>query len=88
LTPTQQKAIQQLSGRRFPSKWAVAEALAGLTEDWKPLPRTTVNKLHNRQIEEGLALIYQTFAAPRPAQVPNACPCTPALGAPPPEQGG
>ena len=88
LTPAQQKAIQQLSGRRFPSKWAVAEALAGLTEDWKPLPRTTVNKLHNRQIEEGLAIVYQTFAAPTPAQVPNACPCTPELGTRPPGSRG
>jgi len=88
LTPAQQTAIQQLSGRHFPSKWAVAEALAELTEDWKPLLRTTVNKLHNRQIEEGLAIVYQTFAAPRPAQVPNACPCPPELGTRPPEPRG
>jgi len=75
LTPAQGNAIRQLSGQRFPARWALAEALAGLTDEWKPLPPTKLNKRHNRQIEEGLALLNQTFGIARPAPVPGACQC-------------
>jgi len=88
LTPDQQAAIRSLAGQRFPGKWAVAEALAGLTADWKPLPPSKINKLHNRQIEEGLSLLFQTFATSRPAPVRGACPCTPHPGNRENESGG
>jgi PiT family inorganic phosphate transporter len=88
LTPAQQEAVRELSGKLFPAKWAVAEALAGLSAEWKPRPDTKINKLHNRQIEEGLALIYQTFGAPLQAPAPGACPCTPETAPRQKEQGG
>ena len=84
LTLRQVAAVRHLAGQRFQAKWAVADALARATPDWKLRAETKANKLHNKQIAEGLSLVYRTFAAPGPAPAVPLCGCAPQGGEPPP----
>lgn len=62
LTPGQMAALRQLSGMEFTEKWRIAEALAVRSEEWKSLPDTTINKLHNKGIKDKIAVILKTFS--------------------------
>jgi PiT family inorganic phosphate transporter len=54
-------AIRALSGHRFKHRWGLAEALAAQSDAWQLLPGETVNKLHNRNIRQGLDYLYLHF---------------------------
>ena len=62
LTSGQIEALRQLSGMEFTQKWRIAEALAARNDEWKLLPETKVNKLHNKDIRERLDVIFRTFS--------------------------
>ena len=61
LSDEQQEALENLEGRSFEHKWQLREALAEQTEAWKKKPATTVNKLFNREVQEKLDVVYETF---------------------------
>jgi PiT family inorganic phosphate transporter len=59
----QLQAIRALSGHSFRHRWELAEALAAQSDAWQLLPGKTVNKLHNRNIRQGLDYLYHHFGA-------------------------
>ncbi len=61
LTEGQVAAIRRLTGRTFTHKWAVAEALARESEEWKLREETKVNKIYNKETRRKLEFVYRTF---------------------------
>jgi len=53
--------LYELAERRFATKWALAEALAGLSEDWQPRPATILNKSYNKDLQAKLDFLYRAF---------------------------
>jgi PiT family inorganic phosphate transporter len=61
LTPAQIAALHRLRGQRFRYKWRLAQALAQISEEWRPRENTTLNKRYNKEIERKLDYVYRTF---------------------------
>ena len=55
-------ALNTLSGRTFRHKWQVEERLSKASPDWQKRPDTTVNKRHNKQINQQLQSVFRAFA--------------------------
>lgn len=66
LTEEQVRAAFKLHGRRFSYTWQLDDALAALSEEWRPLPSATENKLHNRELATKLEFLHGAFAKERP----------------------
>jgi len=62
------RAVFRLHGRGFKHAWQLREALGERAEEWRPLPATTANKLHNKQLRAKLEHLERLFAAPGPAR--------------------
>ena len=62
MTAGQIAAVGKLSGRQFDFKWAVADALEQLSDEWKMLPNTIENKRHNKEIKAKLSFVYRQFS--------------------------
>lgn len=54
LSKAQIDAVQRLQGQGYTYKWQLEEALAAITDEWKPRPATTLNKLYNKKLRERL----------------------------------
>jgi PiT family inorganic phosphate transporter len=65
LTREQIEALAQFAGQRFSHRWALAEALARLDEQWRPRPDTLVNKAYNKELQRKLDWVYRNFRAER-----------------------
>lgn len=63
LTPSQLEALESLAGQTFDYRWSLADSLAQLSDEWKTLPESTVNKLHNREIRRSLDYLYRHLAS-------------------------
>ena len=63
LTREQIEALAQFAGQRFSHRWALAEALARLDEQWRPRPDTLVNKAYNKELQRKLDWVYRNFRA-------------------------
>lgn len=63
LSTNQIAALRKLSGRHYDFKWAVADALEQLSDEWRMLPDTIQNKHHNKQLKAKLSFIYRTFTS-------------------------
>lgn len=61
LSPGQLQALKSLAGRTFMYRWSLAESLTDASDTWRTLPDSTVNKLHNREIEHRLNYLYHNF---------------------------
>ncbi|WP_316979588.1 inorganic phosphate transporter [Shumkonia mesophila] len=61
LSDGQAAAVAALEGRSFRHKWQVAEALAGLSPEWRIVEETKVTKLDNKRIRQRLDLVYRSF---------------------------
>ena len=61
LTDGQRAALARLAGRTFSHRWMLVDALARESDEWKPRPATTVNKLFNRRLDEKRGEIYTLF---------------------------
>ena len=57
----QLEAVSALTGEAFEHRWALADALSERSDAWRRLPATTVNKLHNRELQRELDYLYQHF---------------------------
>ena len=53
------------TGQRFLHKWALEEALGRISETWRPLPDTKINKTHNKDLEAKLSTLYRVFGGER-----------------------
>ena len=56
LSSEQLAALQQLQGQSFSYKWQVDEALANASAAWNLREDNTINKSHNKEIEQRLDL--------------------------------
>ncbi len=65
LSAKERAALARLDGRRFTHRWMLGDALARLSDVWKPLPETKANKLFNRQLREKLKTLYTLFRVNR-----------------------
>jgi PiT family inorganic phosphate transporter len=61
LNAKQIEAIRKLMGERFRHRWQLEEALARLSEDWKPKPTTKPYKLYNKALREKLGYVENHF---------------------------
>ncbi len=61
MTPGQISAVARLAGRRFMHEWALDEALARESQEWRPLPETAVNKPFNKELGKKLDSLYRKF---------------------------
>ena len=62
LTPDQIAAVMTLKGVRFDHVWQLREALASLTDEWRFLENTKVNKLRNKERSRKLEYVSRQFA--------------------------
>jgi PiT family inorganic phosphate transporter len=62
LSPEQQRAVLRLVGQTFLHRWMLVEALASESDAWRGKPDTTVNKLHNRKLEDERRELYWIFS--------------------------
>lgn len=63
LTPDQVAAVTTLKGVRFDHVWQLSEALANLSEEWRLLENTKVNKLRNKALSRKLEYLSRHFSS-------------------------
>ena len=61
LSAKQRAALDRLDGRRFTHRWMLDDALAKLSDSWKPRPDIKVNRLYNRALGEKRRALYDLF---------------------------
>lgn len=61
LTREQFQAVKRLAGARFDHVWQLQRALANMSPGWRYEGNTTVNKLHNKQIEQKIEYLARHF---------------------------
>jgi PiT family inorganic phosphate transporter len=64
LSDRERATVLMLRGRHFRYAWQLADALAALSEDWRPRPPTTENKLFNQVLRARLKHLERWFATP------------------------
>ena len=63
LTDGQVQAVRSLAGERYPHRWMLADALARISEEWRPREKNKVNKIYNGDLKTRLAVVFRTFRA-------------------------
>lgn len=61
LSPGQLESVQKIDGQNFRYSWEFKDRLKELSDDWEKLPDITVNKLHNRAIDERINYMIRMF---------------------------
>lgn len=61
LSPEQFAAVKQLTGVRFDHLWQFEHTLASISPDWRQMENTTVNKLHNKELERKIQYLVRYF---------------------------
>ena len=56
----------RLAGRRYAHRWALAEALAGQSRDWRLRPEALANKTYNKELRRKLDWVFRNFETDRP----------------------
>jgi PiT family inorganic phosphate transporter len=54
-------AVKTLAGRRYERSWQLRRDLAAASAEWKLLPRETINRIHNQELEAKLSFLEQVF---------------------------
>lgn len=70
-TPGQIAAVRTLAGRRYERSWQLRRDLAAVSPAWRPLPRETVNRIANNELEEKLAYLEQLFLVDERTESPG-----------------
>ena len=60
-------ALGRLQGQRFRHTWQLDDALAALSEQWRPKPATIQNKPFNKDLRARLEPLHRSFAVDLPA---------------------
>ncbi len=63
LGKAQIEALARLAGRRYTHRWALAEALARQSEDWRLRPEIRINKTYNKELRRKLDWVFRNFQA-------------------------
>ena len=66
LSQEQGAALGRLQGRRFRYPWQLDDALAALSDRWRPKPATVQNKLFNKDLRAKLDQLHRSFASELP----------------------
>ncbi len=61
LNADQLAALRSLSDRRFSHAWQFHQALADASDQWRPRPRATVNKIWNKELQKKLSYLERIF---------------------------
>jgi PiT family inorganic phosphate transporter len=61
LSAAQLDGLHSLRGQTFVHAWQLEQALAASTEQWRPRPDATVNKLWNRELKEKLSYLVRVL---------------------------
>ena len=61
LTDGQRAAVATLAGQNFEHRWMLDDALAQASVEWQSRPKTTINKLFNRALDERRQTLYMLF---------------------------
>ncbi len=61
LSPEQFAAVKRLAGVRFDHVWQLERILASISPDWHRMENTTVNKLHNKELERKIQYLVRYF---------------------------
>jgi hypothetical protein len=60
-------ALGRLQGQRFRHTWQLDDALAELSEQWRPKPAAIQNRLFNKDLRARLEQLHRSFAVELPA---------------------
>ncbi len=60
-TPAQMAALRRIAGQRYGNTWALEEALAAETVEWRFLSADLVNKILNKELQKKLDDLYRKF---------------------------
>ena len=60
-TADQRAALRSLSGRQFDHFWQLTQALAEASDEWRPKPRATVNKIANMDLSKKQDYLERLF---------------------------
>lgn len=60
-TAGQVAAVWSLSGRTYERAWVMRSDLAAASPEWRARPATTLNRLHNKELEDKLGYLEQVF---------------------------
>jgi PiT family inorganic phosphate transporter len=72
LTEGERASVVKLRGRRFRHTWQLGDALAGLSNDWRPKPPTARNELYNQALRAKLRRLESWFALTSPSPAGSA----------------
>lgn len=61
LTEDQMAALRSLQGRSFEHAWQFQQALAEASAQWQLRPKTTANKIWNKELNSKLSYLYRVF---------------------------
>jgi hypothetical protein len=67
LSEEQGTALGRLQGKHFRHTWQLDDALAKLSETWRPKPATIQNKPFNKDLGAILEQLHRSFATELPA---------------------
>jgi PiT family inorganic phosphate transporter len=61
LTPGQMAALRSLAGQRYEHAWQFHQALAFASDEWRPRPPSTANKIWNKERSKKLSYLDRIF---------------------------
>ncbi len=67
LAEKQRAALARLQGQHFQHTWQLDDALAALSDQWRPKPATIGNKPFNKDLSTRLEQLHRSFATELPA---------------------
>jgi PiT family inorganic phosphate transporter len=67
LAEKQRAALARLQGQHFQHTWQLDDALAALSDQWRPKPATIGNKPFNKDLSARLEQLHRSFATELPA---------------------
>jgi len=82
-TPGQLDAVRLLAGRSYERSWLLRADLGAASPEWRPLPATKLNRIHNKELELKLEYLERHFEVrARDDAEEDEWPATPTTAAP------
>jgi hypothetical protein len=60
-TVGQLQGVRKLSGRSYDRIWALRRDLAAASPEWTARPRTKLNRIYNKELDQKFAFLEQAF---------------------------
>ncbi|HPF69726.1 MAG TPA: inorganic phosphate transporter [Candidatus Krumholzibacteria bacterium] len=71
LTSEQLHAVRSLVGRDYRRSWELRRDLAAASAEWRPRPASTVNRVHNKELEKKLEYLETLFQVAETRESPD-----------------